>query len=207
MKLVCGVGVNDAKYPVVKEEQLGRRGGKRLRKVVWRCPFYQTWKCMLVRCYSKKEKERHPTYLDAACCKEWLLFSNFKLWMEQQDWEGRVLDKDILGGDCKLYSPTTCAFVTKSANGFVLDAGAKKDNRMLGVSWNAHAQAFKATCRNVFNKSQEYLGYFDTSEEAHEAWRKRKHELAQLVAELETDPRVVEALKKRYSFEEWYGKG
>jgi hypothetical protein len=37
-----------------------------------------------------------------------------------------------------------------------------------------------------------------------EAWRKRKHELAQLVAARESDMRVVEALKKRYSFEEWY---
>ena len=48
------------------------------------------------------------------------------------------------------------------------------------------------------------LGYFSTPEEAHEAWRKRKHELAQLVAATEVDLRVVEALKKRYSFEEWY---
>ena len=39
-----------------------------------------------------------------------------------------------------------------------------------------------------------------------EAWRKRKHEIAQLVAATESDMRIVEALKKWYSFEEGYKK-
>ena len=51
---------------------------------------------------------------------------------------------------------------------------------------------------------REHLGYFSTPEEAHEAWRKRKDDLAQRVADEESDPRVVEALRKRYSPEEWY---
>ena len=42
------------------------------------------------------------------------------------------------------------------------------------------------------------------AKEAHEAWRKHKHELAQFVAATESDMRVVEALKKRYSLDEWY---
>ena len=49
-----------------------------------------------------------------------------------------------------------------------------------------------------------FPGVVQKLEEAHEAWRKRKHELAQLVAAKESDPRVVEALKKKYSIEEWY---
>ena len=57
---------------------------------------------------------------------------------------------------------------------------------------------------NPLTEKPEHLGYFLTPEDAHEAWRKRKHELAQLVAAKESDPRIVEALKKRYSFEEWY---
>jgi hypothetical protein len=63
---------------------------------------------------------------------------------------------------------------------------------------------YQAQCKNPFAGKNEHLGYFSTPEEAHESWRKRKHELAQLVAARESDPRVVEALKKRYSFEEWY---
>ena len=51
---------------------------------------------------------------------------------------------------------------------------------------------------------EENLGYFSTPEEAHEAWRKCKYDLAQLVAAKESDMHVVEALKNRYSIEEWY---
>jgi hypothetical protein len=58
--------------------------------------------------------------------------------------------------------------------------------------------------KNLFTGKKEHLGYFSTPEDAHESWRKRKHELAQLVAARESDPRVVAALKKRYSVEEWY---
>lgn len=65
---------------------------------------------------------------------------------------------------------------------------------------NAHT----IQCGNPFTGERGYLGLFSTPEEAHEAWRKRKHELAQLVADTESDMRVVEALKKRYSPEEWY---
>ena len=74
----------------------------------------------------------------------------------------------------------------------------------IGVSLYKRTGRYQAQCENPFTGKNENLGYFSTPEEAHEAWRKRKHELAQLVAATESDPRVVEALKKRYSFEEWY---
>ena len=74
----------------------------------------------------------------------------------------------------------------------------------IGVSLCKPTGKYRAQCRNPFTGKQEHLGYFLTQEEAHEAWRKRKHELAQLVAATESDMRVIEALKKRYSFEEWY---
>ena len=63
------------------------------------------------------------------------------------------------------------------------------------------AGGFATCCRS---RRTESLGLFSTPGEAHEAWRKRKHEIAQLVAATESDPRIVEALKKRYSFEERY---
>lgn len=47
-KLVQGVGVNDADYPVTKEEVIN---GK--RKYVWVCPYYARWRSLLGRCYSK----------------------------------------------------------------------------------------------------------------------------------------------------------
>ena len=43
-KLVHGVGANDADYVVRKWEEIGRIDGKRKRKLVWVCPYYQVWK-------------------------------------------------------------------------------------------------------------------------------------------------------------------
>lgn len=203
-KLVYGVGVNDANYVVVKMEEAPMVEGKRKRKLLWTCPFYSTWMNMLKRCFSDKEKEKYPTYKDVTCCKDWLVFSNFKQWMETQDWQGKQLDKDIIFTNSKVYSPETCAFVSGVTNSFVTASDATRGNFPLGVSWHKVAKKFIAQCCNPFTKKNEYLGRFNCPKEAHEAWRKRKHELAHLIAELETDSRVKEALKKRYSSEVWY---
>lgn len=125
--------------------------------------------------------------------------------MEKQNWKGKALDKDIIFPNNKVYSPETCAFVSGTTNNFVTARDASRGEWPLGVYWENQAEKYRAQCGNPFTKKREKLGYFNTPEEAHEAWRKRKHELAQLVAETESDPRVVEALKKRYSVEEWYG--
>lgn len=203
-KLVCGVGVNDADYVTQIIETTGCVNGRLKRKLVWICPFYNTWKNMIDRCFSETSRVRKPTYKDVTCCREWLVFSSFKRWMEQQDWEGKQLDKDIIFPNNKVYSPETCAFVFGVTNSFVIARGASRGEYPLGVSWNRGCKKFQAHCGNPFTKKVEYLGYFDTTEEAHEAWRKRKHQLAQLVAATETDVRVAEVLKKRYSIEEWY---
>ena len=206
-KLMYGAGVNDADYVVVVWETVGYVDGKYKQKKVWNCPFYRVWGNMLERCFSEKEKARNPTYKDVTCCEEWLVFSDFKRWMEQQDWEGRQLDKDIIFANNKVYSPETCAFVSRVTNTFITAREASRGKYPLGVYWSTWGKKFRAQCRNPFTKKKEHLGYFDCSKEAHEAWRKRKHELAQLVAETETDMRVIEALKKRYSVEEWYSSG
>lgn len=205
-KLVYGVGVNDADYVVQAKETVDCVNGKLKQKLVWPRPFYRTWVRMLERCFSEKYKAKNPTYKDVTCCEEWLTFSNFKSWMEQQEWEGKELDKDIIFPNNKVYNPETCAFVSRVTNTFVLASDASRGKHPLGVYWSKCAKKFQVQCKNPFTKNNEYLGLFDCAKEAHEAWRKRKHELAQLVAEIETDVRVVEALKKRYSYEEWYGK-
>ena len=132
------------------------------------------------------------------------MLQHLKKWMEQQDWHGKSLDKDIIVPRSKLYSPETCAFVLQATNKFVTAREACRGDYPIGVDLFKRTGKYRAKCKNPFTGKQEHLGYFSTPEEAHEAWRKRKHELAQLVAATESDPRVVEALKKRYSLEEWY---
>lgn len=90
-KLVCGVGVNDASYavnPLINGKQV-------------MCWIYKKWKSMIHRCYDSKIQARQPAYIGCSVCEEWLTFSNFKLWMEAQDWQGKELDKDILTAGSK----------------------------------------------------------------------------------------------------------
>ena len=201
-KLVHGVGVNDLGYRTQVWEELPKNGGKRIQKSVFRCKYYEVWESMLERCHSKKFLERKPTYIGTSVCSEWLSATIFKTWMEKQDWHGKCLDKDIIAPGSKLYSPDTCAFVLQATNSFVLASDASRGKCPIGVDLYKRTGKYRARCRNPFTGKKENLGYFSTPEEAHEAWRKRKHELAQLVAATEADIRVVEALKKRYSFEE-----
>ena len=202
-KLTYGVGINDLCYSVQVMEEVTENGGKRIRKTVFRCKYYAAWVNMLQRCYSKKSLESYPSYTGTSVCSEWLYAKEFKKWMEQQDWEGKCLDKDIVVPGSKLYSPETCAFVLQATNSFVA-RDACRGEYPTGVCLLKRTNKYQAYCQNLFTGKKEHLGCFSTQEEAHEGWRKRKGELAQLVAATEADPRVVAALKKRYSFEEWY---
>jgi len=193
-KLVCGVGINDADYLIEKKSRID---GK--QKQVWICPFYRVWQNMLSRCYSDIVQEIHPTYIDCLVTEEWLIFSNFREWMITQNWEGKQLDKDLLIQSNKIYSPETCVFVDRVTNIFITDSGASRGAWSIGVSWNKQAKKFKSGCSNPFIKKYEYLGLFTCPNQAHQAWRKRKHEHACQLADLQSDPRVAQALRIRYA--------
>ena len=197
-KLVYGVGINDADY-VVKNFESIEVNGKRKQKLVWECPYYRAWCNMLQRCYSTKFQERKPTYKGCSVSDEWLRFSNFKMWMERQDWECKHLDKDLLLKGNKVYSAETCVFVTGEVNTFTLDRGASRGEWLIGVSLNRGASKFESQCSNPFTKKSEYLGLFDSEIEAHQEWLKRKLEFATLLAAEQTDGRVAKALIERYT--------
>jgi hypothetical protein len=203
-KLVYGVGINDLPYRAQAWEWVTENGGKKIRKTVFQCKYYTVWRDMLKRCYSKKYLESKPSYIGTSVCSEWLYATAFKKWMEQQDWHDKCLDKDIIAPGSKLYSPETCAFVLQATNNFVTARDASRGDYPIGVNLCKPTGKYRAKCGNHFTGERESLGYYSTPEDAHEAWRKCKHDLAQLVAAPESDPRIVAALKKRYSLEEWY---
>ena len=203
-KLVQGVGTNDAGYVVDLRENIGYINGKQKQKLIWSCPFYATWRTMLCRGYSEKLKARYPTYKDVSVCPEWHLFSTFKAWMETQDWEDKHLDKDILIPGNKVYSPKTCVFVTAQVNLFLGDCSASRGKYMIGCYWSKKSSKFMALCRNSFTGKSDYLGLFESELEAHQAWLKRKLELAYQLAALQSDERVSNALIERY--ENYRGK-
>lgn len=190
---VFGVGINDSNYVTNKKETIN---GK--RAMVWQCPFYVCWSSMLRRCYSKVYQKKQPTYAGCTVCNEWLTFSNFKAWMEQQDWEGKHLDKDILFAGNKVYSPETCVFVSRSLNAFIFDASSYRGAYKLGVDFVKSAGKLAARCCNPFTKKVDFLGYFKSEDEAHLAWKARKHELAVLLCREINDQRVRSAILSRY---------
>lgn len=193
-KLVHGIGTNDADYPVCLNEVVDGRIVN-----VWRCPFYQTWKHMLARCNEASLNYGKPTYKDCAVTPEWRLFSVFRAWMQEQDWSGNQLDKDILQPGNRVYSPATCLFVSAQVNKFVLDSGASRGTLPIGVSWHKRTRKFAARCCSPFSKKQEHIGYFMHPDEAHSAWAARKLEHAIALAGVQADARVAAALVSRYT--------
>lgn len=153
---------------------------------------------MLKRCYSAKLQAKYPSYIGCSVVPEWLSFMAFRAWMIRQNWVGMELDKDLLFPGNKVYSPNTCVFISDALNKFTTDSAAARGEWPLGVDWRKHSGRFRALCSNPFTGKREHLGYFTCSDAAHEAWRKRKHEIALQLAAEQTDPRLAAALTTRY---------
>lgn len=192
-RLVCGVGKNDASYMVVRNEVINGR-----HKQVWMCPFYQCWKDMLTRCYSAAHRPHSPTYHDCFVCDEWLLFSSFKAWMEGKNWMGMHLDKDTVRYGNREYCPEVCVFVTPQLNTFLNDRRAARGQWPIGVCFDRSKGKFRAECSDPLTGRKKAIGNFDSPAVAHAAWKSRKHELAQIYADMQTDNRIADFLRTRY---------
>lgn len=164
---ICGVGINDADYSITY------------------CPYYKKWRAIIERCYGPKKYEGY------AVCDGWLIFSNFKKWMEVQDWKNKKLDKNILSPNNKIYSPEYCIFVDfKTAN--LINLGKKKKyNFPIGISYNKKDKMYKCSC-NTSEKT--HFGYYKTAIEAHKYWQLSKSKYILEVADKHNDIKVKNAL-------------
>ena len=186
-RLYLGVGIMDADYPVQPLLPNGKRD---------RCPYYVIWTNVLSRCFSASEKLRHPTYKDVTCCEEWLTFSNFKSWMETQDWRGKHLDKDLLVAHNKIYSPETCVFIAPSINSFLLKSDKNRGDYPLGVTFQKDCDKFRSFCGVNYKGNRKHLGLFSTPMSAHKAWQKEKIKQAKTLQSEQTDPKVIKGLQR-----------
>ena len=187
-RLVFGIATNDADFPVYETVNDQRR----------RIPAYRCWMDMLMRCYSEKYQSKQPTYVGCTVCKEWLIFSRFKSWFDSEYKEdGWQLDKDLLCVGNKVYAPEFCVFVPRQLNLFFNDKAGRNAQYPIGVDLNRGR--FRAKCHNPFTRKQEHIGFFDGPDEAHAAWRKRKHEIACRLAKGVRDARVALALRSRFA--------
>lgn len=164
-KKLYGVGINDADY-IVKPEING---------IATCCPYYQAWKNMMKRAFSDKFKDTHPTYKYCSVVNDWLVFSNFRRWMEKQDWEGKQLDKDILIPNNKEYGPTACIFVSAAINSLLNDSASIRGKYPQGVYFHKDAMKYHSRC-NVNGKAKS-LGLFSTIADAQIAYLKFKSKL------------------------------
>jgi len=116
--------------------------------------------------------------------------------MERQDWEGNQIDKDLLGNG-KLYSPDTCCFLPKSVNSFLVRTSSR-NGKGLPVGVYKSKGRFQAACSHPFG-GKKYIGNFKCATKAHFEYLKTKQSLAIEVANHQTDPRIAEAIIKRFS--------
>ncbi len=116
--------------------------------------YYQVWSSMLNR----------ASKTDSTVCKEWLEFSNFKLWMKKYDFIGKELNHTLLVPGNKHYDKDTCIFVTAPLAKLFTE---HSDNDLpTGVT--LENKRYRA--RISIEGTQRHLGRFDSSEEAREAY-------------------------------------
>lgn len=131
---------------------------------------------MVERSHSKKAQEKRPSLKDNQVVIEWKHFSNFKVWMESQQWEGMHLDKDILTQGNKIYGPETCCFVPHYINQLINGGSPIRSDNPLGVIEykDASATAKRFGSRLQTRSGAIYLGSYHTAKEAHLVWAEQK---------------------------------
>ena len=188
-KLLYGKGFNDKTRPANVD-------GKHLKE-------YKLWQSMLERCFSEKLQTRCPTYKGCNVSDNFLNYSFFYDWCQEQIGFGKVdekgrswcLDKDLLFVDNKTYSETTCVFLPQEINKFFTDCGKARGEYPVGVCFHKRAGKFQAHC--AVNGKLQYLGLFSTPEEAFAVYKPFKEALCKELAlkwQSEIDSRLFNAM-------------
>jgi len=188
-KLVYGKGFNDKSRPAWID-------GKNVKE-------YSLWHGMLERCFCEKYQTRRPTYKDCNVSDNFLSYSFFYDWCQEQigfdkvDEKGRIwcLDKDILFTGNKLYSETVCIFVPNEINVFFTDSGNARGEYPIGVNFHKASGKFTAYC--TVNGKRQYLGLFSAPQEAFLAYKPFKESLCKQLAlkwQHEIDTRLFNAM-------------
>ena len=148
---------------------------------------YNKWMNMLKRCFDNKYKEKRPTYKDTACCERWLYFANFledfEILKQEYSWnenEKLNLDKDILHKGNKIYGLENCVLVPDWINLLFIKNDAVRGDCPIGVTYHKIAKKYKAQCN--INGKFIGLGYYNTIEEAFNAYKQAKEQEIKRIA-------------------------
>ena len=188
-KLVFGVGFNDKTRPCWVD-------GKIVKE-------YSLWKHMLERCFSEKCQTLYPTYKGCNVSDNFLNYSFFYDWCQEQIGFGKVdekgrywqLDKDLLFVGNKTYSETACVFVPQEINKFFNENSNTRGDYPVGVCFHKQRGKFMAYC--AVNGKQQHLGRFNTPDEAFAVYKPFKENLCKQLAlkwQSEIDERLFNAM-------------
>lgn len=177
--IMCGIGYRGVLYENGKIES------------------YLRWHDMINRCYNEKFHEKHPQYKGCTVCEEWLNYSNFKIWYDQNKIVGMKLDldKDILFKGNKEYSPATVAFVPHEINTLFLNGKKNRGDLPIGVHFDKEKGKYRAEMS--FMGQPIKLGRFDTIELAFARYKEYKEDFIKDIAEQYKDEipyKVYEAM-------------
>lgn len=166
-KLVYGAGINDYSGKV-------SINGKIIKS-------YYCWKEMLRRCYSKDFLCSHPTYYGCTVCDEWLKFSNFKEFFDNNYVIGYQLDKDIIVRGNKIYAPNLCRFIPSQINSLIENSKKIRGSYPVGVNYDSTKGLYRASC-SINNKTKN-LGNYSSLETAFEVYKQFKQNIIKETAE------------------------
>ena len=178
-KIICGIAINDA------------------AGIVYDTDAYKAWLNMIKRCYDAKTLARRPNYTGCQVCDEWLRFSNFQLWYNENCKPGYQIDKDILIKGNKLYSPETCLGVPSRINALFISARSVRGKYPIGVC--RHYKKYEAQIN--YGSGSVSLGDYSSPEEAFLVYKRAKERyIKQLAQEYYSSglitKRVYDALMK-----------
>ena len=161
-------------------------------------PMYDLWSGVMIRCYSPAWHKRKPSYVNCTSSDNFKYYPYFKEWCNKQIGfgnKGWQLDKDILVKGNKIYSEDTCCFVPLEINNLFIKGDAVRGKYPVGVNWSSNKNKFMS--RVSINGKRNYLGEYDTPEEAFYAYKQAKETYIKELANKwkdQIDPRVYEAL-------------
>lgn len=188
---IYNVGFIGSKYPTSFRDV----GGKKRNM-----PEYEQWSGFLRRCYDEKYHKKYQTYIGCACSKNFTSYEYYTEWCHKQIGfsKGWNLDKDLLVKGNKLYSEDTCVFIPTEINALLTKTNGLRGKYPIGVHFCNGKKKFVAQI-NRNKGQQDYLGAFDTVEEAFLAYKTAKEDFIKQVAEKwkgQIDPRAYEAMMK-----------
>lgn len=179
-RLVFGVGVNDYDGQVISNRVYIKS--------------YSCWIQMLSRCYNKnhfKKEEYRKNYENVFVCDEWLYFSNFKKWFDENyRWDldeigmRLELDKDLLSIDIDdkntIYSPKNCVFIPNYINNFIKTKLVSSNKTgHTGIVMKKLSKSIKLEAFITIDRKTRRLGTFNEKSDAIKAYNNAKLEVCE----------------------------